>query len=87
MPTGMIRTCTGASQSGNVAAVVLDDDPDEALERTEERAVNDDAGCSRVVGPMYVSPNRAGIWRSSWIVPSCHERPSASVMWRSIFGP
>ncbi len=28
---------------------------------------------------MYVSPNRFGIWESSWIVPICHERSSTSM--------
>ena len=43
--------------------------------------------CSWLSGPMYVSPNRAGICASSWIVPICQLRPSTSVMCRSIFGP
>ena len=40
-----------------------------------------------VVRPDIRKPKRAGIWASSWIVPSCHERPRTSVMWRSILGP
>ena len=40
-----------------------------------------------VVGAHVRSRSAAGIWESSWIVPICHERPSESVMCRSIFGP
>jgi len=35
----------------------------------------------------YVQPKRRGNWKSSWMVPICHCRPSASYMTMSIFGP
>ena len=44
----------------------------------------------RVLGVVLAHVGEAEPGRhlaSSWIVPSCHERPSTSVTWRSIFGP
>ena len=39
---------------------------------------------SRVV---YLRSNRSGIWKSSWMVPSCQSRSIASFTTKSIFGP
>ena len=54
----------------------------------DQRPVDDVRDVLGVVGAhVAAARGAAGIWLSSWIVPICHERPSESVMCRSIFGP
>ena len=66
---------------------MLDQDPDEALQRAEQRAVDHVRRVLGVVGADIGEAERFGICASSWIVPICQERPRTSVMCRSIFGP
>ena len=45
-------------------------------------------GVRRVLSSAtYSDPSRPGIWKSTCMVPTCHERPSESLRWYSIFGP
>ena len=54
----------------------------------KKRAMHDEHRVLVVVGAHVREPETGcGICASSWIVPSCHDRPSESVAWRSIFGP
>jgi hypothetical protein len=39
---GMAATCTGASQAGKGPGVVLDEDPEEPLDRPEQRPMDHD---------------------------------------------
>jgi hypothetical protein len=58
---------------------VLDQDADEALQRPDDRAMQHDRHLPRVVRARRTRrPVDAGIWKSTCIVPHCHERPIES---------
>jgi hypothetical protein len=70
-----------------VAAVVLEQDPDEALERAEQRAVDDVRHVLAVVGAHVRAAEPLRLLAVELDRPICHGRPSASSMKKSIFGP
>ena len=66
--------------------VVLDEDA-ETLERSEHRAVDDDGMVLLVVGADVREAEAHRHLIVELDRPICQERPSESVMCRSIFGP
>jgi hypothetical protein len=69
------------------ARVVLDQDPEEALDRPNSaRWIM--IGRWRVLSaPVYSRPKSRGSWKSTWMVDSCHVRPMASRACTEILGP
>ena len=61
-PTGMHSDLDRREPERKGTGVVLGEDPDEALERAEQGAVDHDRVVLGVVGAQYVRPKRTGIW-------------------------
>ena len=84
---GINFACTGASQAGKAPAKC-------SMITPRKRSVEPVTARWMTTGVrgwpssgMYSQPSRAGWMKSTWIVESCHSRPSASFAMKSAFGP
>ena len=84
---GSTRACSGASHSGKSPPVF-------SMRIPRKRSIDPVIARWIITGRSSWSSafvktrsNRSGNQKSSWQVPSCHERPITSVTWKSIFGP
>ena len=79
--------CTGASHSGKLPGVVLDQDADEALERAEDGAVDHHRRVLLAIRADIEGAEPLRQVESTWKVPHCQSRPMASRRTNSSFGP
>ena len=85
--TGRRRSCTGDNQKGKSPAV-------DSVSTPKKRSIEPKMARWTIIGcslspdaATYSNPNRSGRLKSHCTVEHCHNRPMASLILMSIFGP